>query len=213
MYLSNSQRIAKVILQLTGNPSYLIPYLRYSLTNRSPLELELPWWSLKAIRTLEKHLKKEHRVFEWGSGGSTIFLAARCKEVTSIEDNPEWVDKVEKALKKRDLANARLLPRELRMQSQEEFKVCPYAKAIDSPHDLIVIDGEDSFGPEVKWSARESCFEIAEEWIVKPGGIILVDDSWRYPVIRENSHAVEIVVHESIGPCRKGVTSTDLHYY
>jgi hypothetical protein len=40
-----------------------------------------------------------------------------------------------------------------------------------------------------------------------------VDDSWRYPLIRTESHAEKRVVHESIGPCRKGVTSTDFDYY
>jgi hypothetical protein len=32
-------------------------------------------------------------------------------------------------------------------------------------------------------------------------------------LIRKESHAEKQVVHESIGPCRKGVTSTDFHYY
>ena len=99
------------------------------------------------------------------------------------------------------------------MNNREAFESCPYAQALDSIHDVIIVDGEDAFGPDSKWSARESCFRIAEKWIKKPGGLILVDDSWRYPMIRKESHAEKRVVHESIGPCRKGVTTTDFHYY
>ena len=89
----------------------------------------------------------------------------------------------------------------------------PYATALQSKHDIIVIDGEDHFGPESKWSARESCFYLAEQWICKNGGLIVVDDSWRYPALRQNTKAKKTVVHESIGPCRLGVTTTDFHYY
>ena len=78
---------------------------------------------------------------------------------------------------------------------------------------VIVIDGEDNFGPESNWSARESCFRLAEQWVCKNGGLIIVDDSWRYPALRRETNAKQMVIHESIGPCRVGVTSTDFHYY
>jgi predicted O-methyltransferase YrrM len=213
MYLTNSQRTLKLVGQLARNPSHLLPYLRHSLTSLSPLDLELPWWSLKAIRTLDKHLAPDQKIFEWGSGGSTLFLAKRSQKVTTVEQNPEWLDRVSGALSKRSLTNATLLFRELNMDNREAFESCPYAQALESIHDVIIVDGEDSFGPDSKWSTRESCFCIAEKWIKKPGGLILVDDSWRYPFIRKESHAEKRVVHESIGPCRKGVTSTDFHYY
>ena len=79
--------------------------------------------------------------------------------------------------------------------------------------DIIVIDGEDHFGPSVSWSAREYCFEISQSLISSNGGIIVVDDSWRYPKISAMSIAKEIIICESTGPCRKGVTRTDLHLY
>ena len=130
MYLTNTQRILKVFSQLVGNPSHLLPYLRHSLTTKSPLDLELPWWSLGAIRAIEEHLGQDHQVFEWGSGGSTLFLANRCQEVTTVEQNPEWLDKVGNALRKRKLANTTLLFRELNMENREAFE---FAGAVRIP--------------------------------------------------------------------------------
>ena len=43
--------------------------------------------------------------------------------------------------------------------------------------------------------------------------VILVDDSWRYPKIRKISNAKKVIRFESIGPCRQGITTTDLHFY
>ena len=75
-----------------------------------------------------------------------------------------------------------------------------------------MIDGEDGFGAESTWSAREICFQISQNFI-KEGGIIVVDYSWRYPKILKSTKAKNVVQTESVGPCRKGVTSTDLHFY
>jgi hypothetical protein len=213
MYLTNVQRSLKLLGHLCSRPGNLIPYFRYSITNCSPLELELPWWSLSAIRELEKHLNNNHRVFEWGSGGSSVFLARRCRELTTIEHEPDWFDLVEKTMTALEIQGSQLFLREINLENEKAFLTSPYASALQSSHDVIVIDGEDHFGPESSWSARESCFKLAEQWVCKDGGLIIVDDSWRYPALRQNTNAQKMVIHESIGPCRRGVTSTDFHYY
>jgi hypothetical protein len=48
---------------------------------------------------------------------------------------------------------------------------------------------------------------------VKPGGIIAVDDSWRYVQLRHSSNAKRVEVFESVGPARLGITSTDIFFY
>ena len=213
MYLTNFQRSLKLLGCLCSNPWHLVPYFKYSLTQKTPLELGLPWWSQSAIEELEKHLDHNHCVFEWGSGGSSIFLAKRCKDLTTIEHDPKWFEQVEKILKQQDATNSRLHLREINLESEEGFLGSSYAIALQSTYDVIIIDGEDHFGPESNWSARESCFDLAQEWVSKEDGLIIVDDSWRYPALREKTNAKKMVIHESIGPCRKGVTSTDFHYY
>ena len=213
MYLSNFQRALKLLGNLCSRPGNLIPYFRYSITNSSPLDLELPWWSLSAIREMEKHLNHSHRIFEWGSGGSSVFLARRCKELTTIEHDPDWFEQVGAIINEQEIGNSQLLQRETNLENEKRFLASPYATALQSKHDVIVIDGEDHFGPESRWSARESCFYLAEKWVCKDGGLIVVDDSWRYPALRQKTNARKMVVHESIGPCRVGVTTTDFHYY
>ena len=213
MYLTNSQRSLKLLGHLCSNPQNIVPYLRFFMSAQTPLELELPWWSLSAIRELEKHLDPKHQVFEWGSGGSSVFLAKRCKQLTTIEQDQHWFDQVEKIINDQQIQNSRLLRREINLKNEKAFLSSPYAKSLQSIYDVIIIDGEDHFGPESSWSARESCFYLAEDWISNDGGLIIVDDSWRYPSLRENTKSKNVVIHESIGPCRKGVTSTDFHYY
>jgi hypothetical protein len=213
VYLTNFQRSLKLIGHLFSTPGNLVPYFRHSITRSSPLELKLPWWSLSAIRKIEKHLKPEHRVLEWGSGGSSVFLAQRCKELTTIEHDQDWFKLVQTVLKEQEIKNSLLHLCEISLENEESFLASPYARSIQETYEVIVIDGEDHFGPESTWSARESCFDLAQEWVSKEDGLIIVDDSWRYPALREKTNAKKMVIHESIGPCRKGVTSTDFHYY
>jgi hypothetical protein len=48
---------------------------------------------------------------------------------------------------------------------------------------------------------------------IKKGGIIILDDSWRYDQVRSRNSAKKHVVLKSTGPCRYGVTSTDIFFY
>ncbi len=213
MYISNSKRLKKVIVNLLRNPSFLIPYLKFSLSSKSPIELELPWWTFRSINKIKSQLNKEKTVFEWGSGGSSIFLAKYVKTILSVENDPIWIKKVRSKLKQKNLSNAAIIYREINLESPQSFQNSPYAKSISATFDIIIIDGEDAFGGDSAWSAREICFEISQKSIKKNGGIIIVDDSWRYPEILKVTKAEHVVCTESVGPCRKGVTSTDLHYY
>jgi predicted O-methyltransferase YrrM len=59
---------------------------------------------------------------------------------------------------------------------------------------------------------RPVCFARAERQ-VRPGGIIVVDDSWRYPALRQANRARHFRDFQSVGPFRPGVTSTDIFFY
>src|SRR4051812_39332685 len=86
-----SQKAFALAGALAGSPRDLLPYFRYlPLWGRRPADVEKPWFSFGAIRYLENYLRPQHRVFEYGSGGSSFFFARRAGEVLSVENDPEW---------------------------------------------------------------------------------------------------------------------------
>ncbi len=58
----------------------------------------VPWICFAAIRYLKGILSPSMRVWEFGSGGSTLFFANRVSEVVSVEHNPEWYHRVARAI-------------------------------------------------------------------------------------------------------------------
>ena len=77
---------------------------------------------------------------------------------------------------------------------------------------MIVVDGQDFGGTGIGSRFRPACFERAEQCI-KTGGLIVVNDSWRLTELRAHNRAKKVHICEGIGPCRMGVTSTDVFEY
>lgn len=138
--------------------------------------LDLPWWTFDAVDEITAFLaaKPEARVFEWGSGASTLWLSKRAGEVISVEHDAGWSAMVSGRLS--GLQNVRLrhvAPKEAgRVASLKPGFAGQYfddyVAAIrdeDGEFDLIVIDGR----------AREACLEEAKSRLA-PGGVILLDD-------------------------------------
>ena len=102
------QSWAKVLM---GKPRMLRWYVhwRNSLAgNRSPLADELPWMTYEAIDWLRGYLAPEMRIFEWGSGGSTLFFGYRVRSVVTIEHDPSWYAEVSNAISQRGVSNVHL---------------------------------------------------------------------------------------------------------
>jgi len=203
------QKIGRLVANLLVHPQYISRCLAHNVVNgKTPLDLEIPWFSYAAIDFLEKFVRPQMKVCEYGSGGSTIFFARRAQSVFSIEDNAKWAELVSKRVAELLLKNVRLKLCPFDFKAPAGFEQSDYLQALpDEDFDVIVVDGSE------EWiKVRPVCFAKAETRI-KPGGIIVVDDSWRYPVIRENHHAKSFKVFQSVGPCRPGVTSTDVFFY
>jgi len=64
-----------------------------------------PWIPFEAANWLEHYLKSDMKVFEYGSGGSTIFFAERVAQVISIEHDKKWHTLVSRALVRRRITN------------------------------------------------------------------------------------------------------------
>ena len=146
--------------------------------------------------------------FEYGSGGSTLFLARQVKFLYSIEDNPEWYQRVCRQLNDKKITNVNIQLRPFDFKNPVGFESSDYLRAIPKQlFDVIVIDGSE------EWTqVRPICFQYAEQFVRKDG-IIVVDDSWRYPALRTSHHAKKVEIFQSVGPCRFGVTSTDVFFY
>ncbi|WP_324262589.1 class I SAM-dependent methyltransferase [Altererythrobacter sp. H2] len=127
------------------------------------IALDCPWWHVGATREVAEHLsaRTDARVFEYGSGASTAWLARRAAQVISVEHHRDWSDRLQPLLI--PFPNASLWHRELDGGA--------YVNAIEEAgglFDLIVVDGRD----------RIACLNRALPFL-KPDGIVLFDDSGR----------------------------------
>jgi SAM-dependent methyltransferase len=203
------QKIGRVIANLAIHPGYIPRFVVHNVINgKSPLDLETPWFAYAAIDFLKGFLKPSMKVCEFGSGGSTVFFAQRVSSVFSIEDNPKWHALVKKRLEEKSYTNAQLRLCPFDFKNPVGFENSEYLNAMpDDKFDVIVVDGSE------EWvQVRPVCFQRAEERI-KPGGIIVVDDSWRYPTLHRSNRAGRWKTFQSVGPGRPGVTSTDIFFY
>lgn len=188
----------------------MIPrYARESLFNRAtPLSLELPWIAHEAIDFLDQFLKPSHDVAEFGGGGSTVYLARRVRSVLCVESSEEWREQIAQHAQSLSIGNVRLLLHSYDPQDQHAFEDSDFVRSLDGLSlDVVLVDGY-----ETNVSLRPYCFWAAEN-VIRPGGIIIVDDAWRYPELRSRNRAKSWREFRSTGPCRPGVTTTDVYFY
>lgn len=210
MNLTNRQRVVKLASSLFRHPQYITPYLASNLpsSRQSPLAQNLPWWSFAAIQEADL-LFPGKRIFEWGSGGSTLRYAQMDAQITAIEDDLKWMAVMQTALHKAHVAD-RVTIRHIPFDFDQpvDFASSDYCLSFrDGCWDVVIIDGQDKTFRE-----RITCFHYAEP-LMQPGSIILVDDFWRYEELLSSNRANNVQVFESVGPCRIGVTSTAMFFY
>lgn len=138
--------------------------------------LDLPWWTFDSADQVSAHLGEhpDARVFEWGSGASTLWLAARAGSVHSVEHHAGWAAQLSPRLP--DNVTLRVVePVETVTPVVPSAKpghagldFVDYVSAIDDvtgDFDVIVIDGR----------AREACLAAAVERL-SPEGLIVFDN-------------------------------------
>lgn len=159
----------------------------YSLTRAydslAIAELDVPWWTYRAIDVVDSWLTAHPhpiRVFEYGSGASTLWLAKRADEVHSVEHHQEFGEFIGKSFAEAGSnIDFRIVPpvqsAHPAIGSQKEgnagLDFSDYVHAIDDvdgQFSLIVIDGR----------AREACLRQAAPRL-EPGGIIVFDNTRR----------------------------------
>ena len=132
-----------------------------------------PWLTPAAIAMLNTLLHPTDRGAEFGSGRSTLWFAARVAELTSVETNIQWHEKVTRQLKDRGVSNVDyiLIPEDQPRQSGDS----PYARTAlafdDASLDFALVDGYYR-----DYSAK---FILPK---IKPGGLLVIDNiNWSLP--------------------------------
>lgn len=80
-------------------------WYKYLNNKSSPVQGELPWLTFSAIKFLEKTLTEKMTVYEFGSGGSTLFFSKRVKQVYSVEHDRKWFLCVSNAIQNKGYTN------------------------------------------------------------------------------------------------------------
>lgn len=174
-----------------------------------------PWLVHSAVRSIEELLRPQWRIFEYGSGGSTLFFARRCAVVISVEHDARWQSRVCAQLARSglDTSIVRLRPPERsplaasgRSDPDAYVSGRPghaglwyerYVRTIDEQPDgsldLVLIDGR----------CRPACVRHAIPKI-RPGGWLVLDDSqrFRYAEARRRLRSSGWSLQEHRGPRR-----------
>ncbi|MCB2077747.1 MAG: class I SAM-dependent methyltransferase [Novosphingobium sp.] len=164
------------------------------------IRLDVPWWTYDAIDRVEDFLKSrpQARVFEYGSGASTAWLAKRASSVNSVDHDGGWVELTRTRIAGFDNAHVDFVACDAPDHPDTQFAsgkaghagqtfkdyVCAIDQ-LDGAFDLIVIDGR----------ARAACLRHAANRLA-PGGIIVFDNSHRgryRPAIAESGLAETIL--------------------
>ncbi len=159
----------------------------YSLTkvhdSLAIARLDVPWWTYGAIAEVTTWLESRHgepvRVFEYGSGASTFWLAKRAGEVHSVEHHRGFGEMMARELAQLPQVSLRIvepvpsshptIPSAKEGHSGLDFS--DYVRSIEAvpgEFDVVVVDGR----------AREACLAAATGRLA-PGGIVIFDNSRR----------------------------------
>lgn len=157
----------------------------------SPLADRQPWMTYTAIEFLRQKVRPDMSVFEWGSGGSTLFFASRVANLVTVEHERLWAERVQEVMSAGHPASWRMEMIEAEPRpsgvTDDPADPCSYASAVapwvgqsfesyvktvdeypDSGFDWVIVDGR----------SRPSCMMHGIPK-VKPGGYLILDDAAR----------------------------------
>jgi hypothetical protein len=192
-YISQARRMKKHGFHLPGFSRLARDYPRWKKIlsqQTTSVEARLPWMTFSSIRSLEKNINRSMNVFEYGCGGSTLFLCEHAEKVVSVEHDKGWFQLLSDKINELQLQNweGRIIEPEFEASKVKsiadpdeygtadaqlnQYRFKKYAEAIDEfedgKFDWVLVDGR----------ARPGCLKHATPK-VKPGGFLLLDNSDR----------------------------------
>lgn len=84
-------------------------WYRLSAGEVSSVKTKIPWLCFSAINHIEKLINPAMKVFEYGSGGSTLFWASRAGEVISVEHDASWHHEMTDEFQKQGIENVKYI--------------------------------------------------------------------------------------------------------
>jgi len=160
-----------------------------------PLDMELPWITILAKNYIEKYLsakqKSAVKVFEYGSGGSSLFFLKYAAEVHSVEHDENWFKLVQNKVRSKEikgwtgyLALPEINENEEKLNAEnphhyytkaEPFLNSNFKKYVstidqfsDENFDIVLVDGR----------SRPACIMHSMSK-VKKGGLLILDNAER----------------------------------
>ncbi len=150
-----------------------------------------PWFTAEAVALLTQLVRSDDIALEWGSGRSTIWLGQRVHQLTSVESNREWFERVSTWVKEKKLNNIKLVMAQLsslapsEVQDLDKFEpeyLSPAQRFHPESLDLVIVDGD--------CRAHSTLLSIP---LLRPGGLLIIDNvNWFLP-------------SDSISPTSRGV--------
>jgi predicted O-methyltransferase YrrM len=144
--------------------------------------MDVPWWTFPAIDAVDRWIAARNgdvRVFEYGSGASTVWLARRAARVVSVEHDVGFAKIAAPMLalpnvELRVIEPARAATAPRAPSGRRGYGDCDFSAYVDSiadgaaRYDLVVIDGR----------ARVACLDRAWDCL-DAGGLVVFDNSNR----------------------------------
>jgi hypothetical protein len=134
-----------------------------SFKMKMPVDKDLnpiPWMTYPFIDFISDRLSPDMEIFEYGSGNSALWFAAKVKWVDSIEHDEKWY----KIMNQKMPNNVNLY--HIKLDYGGEYSMVPLT--LNKKYHIIIIDGRD----------RVNCIKNSIKCL-KPEGIIVLDDSER----------------------------------
>lgn len=107
---------------------------RYNNGQSNSISAQLPWLCFSAISHLERLLNPSMQVFEYGSGGSTLYWSRRIERLVSIEHDKQWGEIVKAQIISNNIYNVAFFL--IEPSPDIEFS----KKQFDHPNDYISSD-------------------------------------------------------------------------
>lgn len=181
------RRIGELALFLLRRPRAVLDLPRWIRDCFTvPTTRREPWWPYPMIRLMAIALPAKARVFEFGCGGSTLWLEDRGARITSVEHDRQWYALIRAAARSSETTLRLVEPsadgRFTSVEAPGQF-FDAYVAAADgldpASQDLVIVDGR----------ARVECALRAASK-VRPGGWLMLDDSNRdrYRAVHEALH-------------------------